>query len=293
VNPWLRKKSRALTILFFIFGGLLFLMDSCMQFRMSKSEIDQFFSNKEKKGTLHEYSVGKGRTINYLHVGDENLPLVVLVHGSPGSLSAFIAFMADTALLKRAQLVTVDRPGFGESNFGYAEKSLQKQAAYLKPILDKYKNNKPIILVGHSLGGPVIARMAMDYPSQVDGLVIVAGSIDPELEPNETWFRAPLATPFLSWIMPRSFRASNLEIYKLKPELQEMLPLWKNITCRVKVIQGKKDDLVSPANADFAKKMLVNASSVDYIIKDDMSHFVPWQYPELICQSILDLLNKK
>ncbi len=293
MNPWLRKKSRALTILFFIFGGLLFLMDSCMQFRMSKSEIDQFFSNKEKKGTLHEYSVGKGRTINYLHVGDENLPLVVLVHGSPGSLSAFIAFMADTALLKRAQLVTVDRPGFGESNFGYAEKSLQKQAAYLKPILDKYKNNKPIILVGHSLGGPVIARMAMDYPSQVDGLVIVAGSIDPELEPNETWFRAPLATPFLSWIMPRSFRASNLEIYKLKPELQEMLPLWKNITCRVKVIQGKKDDLVSPANADFAKKMLVNASSVDYIIKDDMSHFVPWQYPELICQSILDLLNKK
>ncbi len=292
MSPWLRKKSRALAILLFIFGGLLFLMDSCMQFRMSKSEIDQFFSNKEKKGTLHEYSVGKGRLINYLHVGDENLPLVVFVHGSPGSLSAFIAFMADTVLLKRAQLITVDRAGFGESNFGYAEKSLQKQAAYLKPILDKYKNNKPIILVGHSLGGPVIARIAMDYQSQVDGLVIVAGSIDPELEPNETWFRAPLATPFLSWIMPRSFRASNLEIYKLKPELQEMLPLWKNITCRVKVIQGKKDDLVSPANADFAKKMLVNAASVDFIIKDDMSHFVPWQHPELIRQSILDLLKK-
>lgn len=285
------RRFRFLAITFFIFGGFLFLMDSCMQFRMSKSEINQFFSNKEKKGTLHEYPVGKNRVINYLHVGDEHLPLVVFVHGSPGSLSAFIHFMADTALLKRAQLITVDRAGFGESNFGYAEKSLRKQAQYLKPILEKYKNNRPIILVGHSLGGPVIARMAMDYQSLIDGLVIVAGSIDPELEPNETWFRAPLATPFLSWIMPRSFRASNFEIYKLKPELQEMLPLWKNITCRVKVIQGKKDDLVSPANSDFAKKMLVNASSVDFILKDDMNHFVPWQHPELIREAILQLLK--
>jgi len=288
-----KKKFRAVAIAFFILGGFLFLMDSCMQFRKSKSEIDQFFSDKQKKGVLHEYPVGRGRVINYLHVGDENLPLVVFVHGSPGSLSAFIHFMADTALLKHAQLITVDRAGFGESNFGYAEKSLQKQAQYLLPILEKYKNNKPIILVGHSLGGPVIARMAMDYQSMVGGLVIVAGSIDPELEPNETWFRAPLATPFLSWIMPRSFRASNLEIYKLKPELQEMLPLWRNITCRVTIIQGKKDDLVSPANTDFAKRMLVSASSVDYVIKEDMSHFVPWQHPELIREAILQLLNKK
>jgi pimeloyl-ACP methyl ester carboxylesterase len=288
-----KKTLRVLTVTFFTFAGFLFLMDSCMQFRMSKSEIDQFFSGKEKKGTLHEYPVGKGRVINYLHVGDEHLPLVVFVHGSPGSLSAFIQFMADTTLLKRAQLITVDRAGFGESNFGYAEKSLEKQAEYLKPILEKYKNNKPIILVGHSLGGPVIARIAMDYQGLVDGLVIVAGSIDPELEPNETWFRAPLATPFLSWTMPRSFRASNFEIYKLKPELQEMVPLWKNITCNVKVIQGKKDDLVSPANADFAKKMLVNASAVDFILKDDMNHFVPWQHPELIRTAILELLDKK
>ncbi|MBS1507800.1 MAG: alpha/beta hydrolase [Bacteroidetes bacterium] len=260
---------------------------------MSKSEIDTFFAKKEYKGNLHEYSIGKNRVINYLHVGDERLPLVIFVHGSPGSLSAFIDFMADTALLKRAQLISVDRPGFGDSNFGYSEKSLKNQAAYLKPILEKYKNNKPVILVGHSLGGPVIARMAMDYQSLVDGLVIVAGSIDPDLEPNETWFRAPLATPFLSWMMPRSLRASNFEIYKLKPELQEMVPLWKNITCPVKVIQGNKDDLVAPANADFAKKMLVNAASVDFILKDNMNHFVPWQHPELIRQAVLELLSSK
>ncbi len=288
----LKKKIKVTFLFIFCFGGLLFLMDSCLQFRMSKSEIDRFFSKKKIKGTVLQYTVvNNGRTINYLHVGEAHLPLVVFVHGSPGSLSAFIDFMADTVLLKRAQLVTVDRAGFGDSNFGYAEESLEKQAQYLKPILEKYKNNKPVFLVGHSLGGPVIARMAMDYPSLIDGLVIVAGSIAPDLEPHETWFRAPLATPFLSLFIPRSFRASNLEIYKLKPELEKMVPLWKNITCPVIVIQGKKDDLVSPANADFAKKMLVNAASVDLVLKDDMNHFVPWLHPELIRNAILQLLS--
>ncbi|CAN5613597.1 alpha/beta fold hydrolase [soil metagenome] len=263
-------------------------MDSCMQFRMSKSEIDQYFSQKEKKGTLHRYDIDK-RVMNYLEVGDSNLPLVVFIHGSPGSLSAFIDFMADTALLAKAQLITVDRPGFGYSNFGKAEPSLEKQAALLKPILETHKNQRPVILVGHSLGGPLIARMAMDYPELIDGLVMVAPSIDPELEPNE-WFRAPLALPFLKWLLPRSIRASNDEIYKLKPELEEMIQLWPRIKANTIVIQGKKDSLVPKENADFAKKMITNAP-VKLVMIDDMTHFVPWSNPELIRQAIVELLG--
>ncbi len=260
-----------------------------MQFRMSQSEIDTFFANKETKGTFHSYEIGK-RVITYVKAGDESLPLVIFVHGSPGSLSAFIDFLADTALLKRTQLITVDRPGFGSSNFGNAEPSLQKQAAFLKPMLEVNKGKRSVILVGHSLGGPLIARMAIDYPELIDGLIIVAGSIDPELEPNETWFRAPLSTPFLKWILPRSMRASNDEIYQLKPELQEMLPLWKNITQPTIVIQGKKDSLVPAENADFAKKMIVNAR-LKVVLKDDMDHFVPWSNPELINNAIFELLQ--
>jgi pimeloyl-ACP methyl ester carboxylesterase len=271
-----------------IFAFIL-LMDSCIQFRMSKSEIDAFFKDKEKKGTLKQYAVGK-RTLNYLIAGDTNKPLIVFVHGSPGSLSAFIDFMADSTLLNRAQLITVDRPGFGASNFGYAEPSLQKQASLLKPILEEYKNDRPIILVGHSLGGPLIARMAMDYPELIDGLIMVAPSIAPDLEPNE-WFRAPLATPFLKWLLPRSIRASNDEIYKLKPELEEMIPLWKKIQTPTIVIQGSKDSLVDPGNADFAQKMMVNAQ-VQVELIEGMDHFVPWTNPELIRKAALDLIER-
>ena len=284
------KKSRAWFISATIFLILLLVMDSCMQFRMSKQEINQYFKNKTHKGTLHQYTFDHQK-INYLVVGNDQLPLVIFVHGSPGSLSAFIDFMADSILLERAQLISVDRPGFGESNFGYGEKSLKRQAQVLKPILEKYKSGRPIFLVGLSLGGPVIARMAMDYPELIDGLIIVAGSIDPDLEPNETWFRAPLATPFLRWILPRSFRASNQEIYHLKPELQEMLPLWAKVKIRTIVIQGKKDVLVDPGNADFAKKMLTNAP-VELVLVDDMNHFVPWSNPELIRAAVLKLIDE-
>lgn len=283
---WWLKSGWIIIIVIFI--GILFMMDSCMQFRMSKKEIDQFFANKEAKGTIHSYYLDN-RFIDYVEAGQPNLPLVVFVHGSPGSLSAFIDFLADTILLKRADLITVDRPGFGASNFGYAEPSLAKQCALLKPILEEHKNQRPIILVGHSLGGPVIARMAMDYPDLVDGLIFVAGSIDPELEPHE-WFRAPLATPFLSWLLPRSIRASNDEIYKLKPELQEMLPLWPTIKEPVIFIQGGVDELVAPGNAGFAKKMMTG-TTVNVVWKEDMNHFVPWSNPELIRNGIVDMLS--
>ncbi|MBA4055418.1 MAG: alpha/beta hydrolase [Marivirga sp.] len=278
---------------FFFLSVVIFSVSlhSCMTFRMSQTEVDAYFKQKNTPATQHSYKIDH-REIHYVKSGNESKPLILFVHGSPGSLSAFIHFLTDTTLVDQALLISTDRPGFGYSNFGYGMASLKKQGEILKPILEKYKQNRPIILVGHSLGGPLIARMAIDFPELVDGLVIVAGSIDPELEPNETWFRAPLATPFLSWLLPRSLRASNEEIYHLKPELEKMLPMWSSIKCPVIVIQGKKDSLVPAANADFARKMLVNAP-VEFVFKEDMDHFVPWSNPELIQRAILKMIGRQ
>ena len=288
MNFRIGRKIRWTIVILFL--GIMIVFHSCMTFRMSPKEIETFFEKKGVKGSQHSYKVGF-RELHYVKAGDPSKPLVLFLHGSPGSLSAFIDFLVDSTLLSKALLITADRPGFGYSNFGNGEPSLKKQSEILKPILEEYKMNRPIILVGHSLGGPLIARMAIDYPELVDGLIMVAGSIDPELEPNETWFRAPLATPFLSWVLPNSFRASNEEIYQLKPQLEKMLPLWKQIECPVIVIQGSKDVFVPAANADFAKKVLVNAP-VDFVLIEGMDHFVPWSNPELIHEAILSMLNK-
>lgn len=282
-----RRKWGILFLALFIF--ITAVLHSCMTFRSSSKEVDEYFKKKNIEATQHAYKVGF-RDIHYVKAGDPAKPLVVFIHGSPGSLNAFIHFLADTSLLYRTEMISTDRPGFGYSNFGNGVKSLHNQCEILLPMLESNKNGRPLILVGHSLGGPLIARMAYEHPDLIDGLIIVAGSIDPELEPNETWFRAPLATPFLSWLLPRSLRASNEEIYHLKPELEKMIPMWAEIKCPVIVIQGKKDSLVPAGNADFARKMLVNAP-VEFMLKEDMDHFVPWSDPELIHQAILTLID--
>lgn len=279
-------------LIFSLFAIPIILLHSCIPpFRTSPKDVDAFFAKHKVAGKQLQYKTGF-RDIHYIESGDSTKPLVLFVHGSPGSLDAFIGFLVDSALLPKALLISTDRPGFGYSNFGRAEPSLLKQAEALKPLLAEHHNNRPVILVGHSLGGPLIAKMAIAYPDLVDGLIIVAGSIDPELEPNETWFRAPLATPFLSWILPRALRSSNEEIYQLKPELEKMLPDWKKISCPVIIIQGTKDELVPYENVNFAKKMIVNAP-VEYVIKDGMNHFVPWSNPELIREAVLKMVMMK
>jgi pimeloyl-ACP methyl ester carboxylesterase len=218
---------------------------------------------------------------------------VIFVHGSPGSLSAFIQVYADSSFASQAKLIAVDRPGFGTSDYGDSEPSLEKQAMILKPLVEEQQRLRPVILVGHSMGGPVVARMAMDYGELIDGIVLVAGAFDPDLEPtNQSYWRAPLSTPFLKWILPRWFRASNDELYRLKPELIKMIPLWPNIKQAVIIIQGGKDNLVPPGNADFAKTHLINAASVEIMFRDDMNHFVPWEHPELITEGIRRMFLK-
>ena len=271
----------------FVIGQIL---SSCMSFKTSQKDIDKTFLGYKMKPIQHQIKVNDVM-MNYAEIGSDTLPVAFFVHGSPGSWSAFMDFMKDTVLLKKVKMVSVDRIGFGESDYGYAEESLVRQAEYLKPIVLKYKQmGKKIILIGHSLGGPMIARMAMDYPELIDNLIIVAGSIAPELEPNEKWFRIPMDFMPIRVLIPASFRASNHEILYLKPELEKMLPLWKNIRQPVIVIQGGKDMFVSPKNANFAEKMLVNAKSLKIVRIDTMNHFVPWSHPQLIKKAIIESL---
>ena len=251
---------------------------------MSQSEIRDYFADKPREPLLLQYNQDK-YTINYAAIGNAEQPTVIFLHGAPGSWTAFISYFSDSTLLKEAYLIAADRPGNGRSEFGNPVIALKEQARLLKPLLEKRPG--PVVLVGHSLGGPVAARLAMDYPELVNGLILVAPSIDPALEPNEDWWRIPLNTPFLSWLVPTSLYVANAEIYHLEEELKKMMPLWKNIRASVTIIQGKEDSLVPPGNAEFAGKMLVNAAEVEIVMLKNATHFIPWNRPESIKKAIL------
>ena len=231
---------------------------------MSKTEAEQEKIIVEATGLqpqFHSYQV-EDRTMRYIELGDTSKPLVLMLHGSPGTKDNYVRYLTDSTLNSNFYLIAVDRPGFQGSGAGIAEPSLKKQAACIKPIIEKFQHQK-VILVGHSLGGPVIARMAMDYGELLDGLVIVAGSLAPELEPKE-WYRPYFKA--LSFMFADMLVSSNLEIMAHKAELTKMLPLWKNITTPTIVIQGTKDDLVHPNNANFAKGKMINADGLSHLL---------------------------
>lgn len=286
----IRKPIKRLIIAAFLLLLFTQLTSGCFQFRMSKSEVYEYFKDSGQQPSLKSYKTD-GRTIYFADIGKETSQMVIFFHGAPGSWSTFIAFMADEELLDNFRLISVDRPGYGYSDFGIAEPSLLRQAELIKPVLELNRYDKLPILVGHSLGGPVIAKIAMQYPELVGGVIMVAPSIDPELEPSEYW-RGPLRLSMLNWVVPRSLRVTNDEIYFLKQELKHMLPHWKDIRIPVTIIQGGKDSLVNPKNAEFAERMLINAE-VDIRYYENINHFIPWNNPRLIKEAILDMSSEK
>ncbi len=281
------RRGRLIWIVCLLF---VLLLPQCMRLRMSDEKVAAYFANRPEKPSFG-FVNGGGHSVHYASVGADSLPIVLFIHGSPGAWDAFIDFLADSTLYRHARLISADRPGFGKSELGHAEPSLMAQAAALEPLLRLNKAAHKPILVGHSLGGPVAVRMAMDFPDEIGGLILVAPSISAALEPHE-WYR-PVGNAFpIRYWLPVELRVSNQEILPLKKELDAMMPYWSKIRVPVIVIQGNDDDLVAPGNAAFAKKMLVNAP-VNIEMIPQMNHFIPWRRPDLIHGAILTQLTNQ
>ena len=229
----------------------------------------------------------EGRRMHAMEVGDGDLPLVVFVHGTPGDWTAFMGYLADPELQVAARLIAVDRPGFGDSASGGVETSLRKQVAALAPLLER-GGRGGAILVGHSLGGPIVGRLAMDFPARVGGLVIVAGSCDPALE-KRTWYQRLGMTRLVRWAVPDELDRANVEMVPLQAELEAMAPRWAEIRVPVAVIQGGKDALVPPGNADFLERALTHAPKT-MVRPAEAGHFLLWEQPALVRGEILRLL---
>lgn len=261
---------------------------SCVDFNLNEKEFKKAFEKSEVVPISERIKIDSNN-MHFVYTDQGKDQLLVFVHGSPGSWSAFIDFFKNDSLLSQFDMLSIDRPGFGESDFGRPERSMARQAYLLSKVIEKFDHAKKI-MIGHSLGGPVIARVAMDYPKLTDGMIMVAPSIDPDMEKYE-WYRTWIKTRLIGAMTPTDFWVSNEEILPLKEELEMMLPLWSDIKIPTVVVQGTKDILVPMGNADFAKKMLPDSLvTVKYL--DGVNHFIPWSDPDEIVNAIL-LLSRR
>ena len=210
--------------------------------------------------------------------------LIVFVHGTPGSFTTFMHYMNDSLMQEHFHMISVTRPGWVERN---AEKvpSLDEQAAALEPLLRMDRSGKGTILMGHSYGGPVIAKTAMEYSELVSGLVFVATTGDPELS-GPRWYNR-LAVVIPRFILGSGLKGANAEIMPLRPQLESILSGWEELEMPVLIVQGDRDRLVNPRNAEFMQRMLVNAE-VTYMWREGQGHFVLWEEAGLIVDAIIE-----
>ncbi len=282
-------------LLVFLLAWGVAIQSGCFSMRTSDAAWAKKLKEKGQLARPHFLDVKDkaGRRIHAVVISAaDSLPLVVLVHGSPGSSDAYLDYLADTTFAQSARLVSLDRPGFGYTEGrNRPEPSLEAQAAAVYAVVNQLAPQQKVVLVGHSLGGPVIARFAMDYPGQTAGLVIVSGSVDPAQE-EHPWWQTVVDVPPVKWITPKPLWTSNAEIIPLEKELETMIPLWPRVTCPVRIIHASNDRLVPVANADFAKKMLVNCPDLSVEILPKGDHFILWSRPGIIKKAVEDLLKK-
>jgi uncharacterized protein len=285
---WLRISLRVIIILLGLFIIACLVLDHYVQFRKSDAALSQTFSERNLDAKIQYYET-QGRKMRYISSGADSLPVLLMLHGSPGSISYYSRRMADSALKNKFRIYAVDRPGYGYSGFGDPEPSIQNQSEMIRPILDSLNKTKhPVIIVGGSYGASIACRLTMDHPDLVDGLVLTGPSLGPGRE-KYFWFTHIIEHWSIRWFIPRLFRSANTEKVHHKKELEKMLPLWKNITVPVIYLQGEHDDIVDTSNASFAREHLVNSPSLEIRwMKGRFHRLAQFEWPA-IRQAILDV----
>lgn len=260
-----------------------------MKFHISDADAKKKFTKAGVELQTETVEVD-GFHLHYAKTGNDSFPTLIFLHGSPGSWDAFSQYLEDKELLAKYRMIAIDRPGFGDSDFGEA-KDLEEQSVLISPLLALFKNNKPVYVIGHSLGGPMAARLAADNPGYFSGIVLLAGSVDPAEEKPEKWRPVLYKTP-LKFFLPGAFRPSNEELWYLKNDLRILKNDFAKITCPVYIVHGDKDGMVPVGNAAYAKKMLVNAKKVETTILPGAGHFIPWAHYAEIKKILMNLKDE-
>lgn len=277
-----RKRYAAVLLLL----SYIVFCQSCMTMRTSARATKQIFENANVD-YIDSTAVISGNPIHYVETGNPDNPTLLFIHGSPGSWDAFQRYLTDSLLLKKYRMISIDRPGFGYSDFGKAE-NLQTQSDWISAFIKTIRNDKPLILVGHSLGGPVVTKLATENPDWYKHLVILAGSVDPDSEKPEKWRSFIMQKP-IRYLIPGALRPANDELWYLKKDLLDMKPDLKKITSGITIIHGTKDPLVPFSNVQFLNANLTGAKTINTIVIDNANHFIPWEHFEEIRNALLDL----
>ncbi len=273
--------------LFILFTAMALLCGCYGRFTMSNKELKTYYLTHHPEPTFNSYDT-LGRSVFYAHSGKENLPLILFLHGAPGRWYGYINYLSDSILLNSFQMISIDRPGYGNSAEGGAETSIYSQAVLLQPIIDKY-SNVPIIIVGRSYGGPIASCLAAFNKTKVKALMLISNAADPKLE-KFWWFSKLVQSKLGKLLFRKPIDVSSDEKFAHQRELEKITPLWEEIKQPTIILQGGKDFIIYPENGSYTNSVLVN-SPREYIFLPENGHLISNEQPNLVKQCLFNLLK--
>jgi len=271
-----------------------------------------------------------GARVNVVDLGrrDANGPPIVLLHGASSNLEAMRPLAVKLA--NNHRVILIDRPGHGFSSRERAMDSTpQAQARMIAEALDRL-GVAPAIVVVHSLAGAIGARMALDYPQRVAGLVMLAPVTHP-WRGGVGWYNravtAPVIGPLLAYtvtlplglfvtapgargvflpqampddfvtssatrllLRPREFLANARDLVDLKEAVAEQAPRYGEIDVPVTIISGDADKTVT--TSIHSRTFALNVKDAKLIVLPGVGHMVQYAAPDLVVSEIESMADR-
>src|ERR1700722_1318735 len=272
-----------------------------------------------------------GATLNVLDIGrrDGAGPPIVIIHGASSNLETMRQPLGDM-LAKHHRVILIDRPGHGWSTRVRLDDSTPAiQGRMIDEVLEKMGVG-PAIFVVHSWAGALGARMALDYPQRVAGLMMLAPVAYP-WRGGVGWYNKLVTTPvigpllaytitlplgyfltepgarnvFLPQIMPtdfvestatllllrpREFLANAQDLVTLKAAVAQQAPRYGDIRVPVVVITGGADKRGSPTI--HPRPSAAARSDGNMVVLPGVGHIVQNAAPELVAREIDTMIGK-
>ena len=264
-----------------------------------------------------------GAALNVVDIGPRGGPPVVLIHGASSNLEAMRKPLGDR-LAEKHRVIMIDRPGHGWSSRARSEDSTpQAQGRMIEEALAKL-NVGPAILVVHSWAGALGARMALDFPERIAGLVMLAPVAYP-WRGGVGWYNKIVATPvigpllaytitlplglfltapgarnvFLPQVMPddfirgtatplvlrpREFLANARDLVTLKAAVTEQAPRYAEIKVPTVVISGDADKTVS--TNIHSRPFAAAVRGAKLIVLEGVGHMIQNAAPDVVVREI-------
>jgi pimeloyl-ACP methyl ester carboxylesterase len=273
-----------------LLAGWLFCSGCFGRWVMTDREVKKYYANKPVKPTFFTIQ-NDSASLFCATTGADTLPPLLMIHGAPGAWYGSRILLDDPILQQHFHLIAVDRPGYHKSRFKgkrHAVTSITSQAVIIHEALRLNRSRKPGIVMGSSYGAPIAGKMALLYPHDFNHLVMLAAAIDPDKE-KFWWFHPWVKSGFPYVLFPRFIKSATNEKFTHVDELRKLAPEWQCLTMPVTVVQGGSDDIIEPANLDFAKKVL-EGKPANFIFLPNTGHLIRMQRPDIVRSILLNPL---